>query len=70
MIAWWGRRQSLSFKGPLHKTIIKHREKMSNFTVEKHGRHHLNQVIKLTYTVMGHNENRVSPDKIQREDTA
>lgn len=63
-------KETVSFKVPLHKTITKHRGKMSNFTVEKHGRHHLNQVITLTYTVMGHSENGVSPDKIQREDTA
>ena len=36
-----------------HKILINYKEKASNFTMERPGRHHHNQVVKLTSPLMG-----------------
>lgn len=42
----------------IHKIFTSYLEKNNKFIVEKTGRHHLNQVIKVTLLVMGHIEIR------------
>lgn len=41
-----------------HKTFTNYQEEKSNFTVKKPGRHHLNQVSKLTSPVIRHTDIR------------
>jgi hypothetical protein len=49
-------------------TLINYRRKNSNFTVEKPGRHHLNQVIKVHITSSESNRHHVPPDRIHWEE--
>lgn len=45
----------------------KYKEKKTNFKVEKLGRYHLNQVIKVNIISNGPNRNYVPSDKMQQE---
>lgn len=51
-----------------HKTYINCKRENSSLTVQKPGRHHLDQMIKVNITDNGTNPNHVSPNIMQWED--
>ena len=62
---WWWIGYLFSFKVASHQRLINYKGQMGNFMVEKPGRHHLNQEIKVNISSNGTSDNRVPSDRTQ-----
>lgn len=60
-------KQTESFMRNMIKYILKYKEKKTKFTMEKLGRHHLQQVIKVSTILNETKRNYLPPDKMQPE---